>query len=265
MCRHAAYIGPRTAIGPMLTGLDHSLVYQAYQPRELLEGLTVNADGFGFVWYDHDVQVEPARYANALPIWSDQSLPSMGALIHSTTVLAAVRSATDAGTSAAVNNAPFVNGRWSWSLNGFLRDFRKSWLRPMTDEWISEERMQQISGVTDAEHLFYAFLTRLDQGLEPTVALRSICEDVASHAKANNMAVQLNLIVSNGDRVWATRDGSMDQCNSLYHLHNGEEFPDAHLIASEPLMDDPEWVPIEPGTMMILSGGAPPVRMPIHA
>ncbi len=246
-----------------MTEFDHSLLVQSYRPRELLDGQTVNADGFGVAWYEHDIQPEPARYANPMPIWSDTNLPSMGALISSTAFVGAVRNATVAGTSSAANNAPFVDGVWSWSLNGYLRDFRKSWL-PIMDDWISADRLERIAGVTDGEYLLQAFLTRLDQGEDPTQALRGLAADVSNHAEETDSLTQLNILACDGNHVYATRDGNQSQCNSLYHLNDGEEFPGAHVVASEPLMDDPEWEPVAPNSLLVLTADAPPVRMKLH-
>lgn len=265
MCRHAAYIGPTSAVAPVVTELDHSLLVQSYRPRELLGDQTVNADGFGVAWYDPEVQPEPARYANPFPIWSDAGTPSMGRLIRSPTFLAAVRNATEAGSNAAVNCAPFVDGVWSWSLNGYLRGFAEQWRSMMLAEWISPKRATRIHGTTDAEFLFQAFLTRMDEGADAAQAVKSLCRDVQAFASEHGWNTQMNLLVSDGNHVWATRDGNQEKCNSLYHLFDGEEFPGAHLVASEPLMDDPEWTPVEPGTLLVLSGDAPPVRLSLHA
>lgn len=264
MCRHAGYIGPRTAVAPIMTEMEHSLLHQSYRPRELLDGQTVNADGWGLAWYDPDVRSEPARLADSLPIWAAADLPGAGALIRSPLFLAAVRNGTVAGTNAASNNAPFVDGDWSWSLNGYLGHFNTSWKRHLLEEWIAPARAARIRGVTDSEHLFQAFLTRLDDGQEPTAALRAIHADAVAWAKETSTAIQLNLLASNGERLFATRDGNQAASNSLYHVHDAPDFMDAHLVASEPLMDA-EWNPVEEGTLLVLGDGAPPIRMRIHA
>lgn len=265
MCRHAGYIGPSSPLAPVMTDLDHSLLKQSYLARELMDGQTVNADGFGVAWYDPDVRPEPARYVNPFPIWSDPDLPGFGALTQSPCFIGNVRNATVAGTTAAANCAPYVDGRWSFSLNGYLTEFQEQWRTPMMREWISDDRLRYIHGVTDTEFLFQALLTRMDDGAEPAHAIKSLSQDVAAFGRDHDLPVQLNLLLSDGDHLYATRDGTKDACNSLYHLHDGEEFPDAHVIASEPLMDDPEWAPVEPGTLLVLSGGAPTVRLTLHA
>ncbi len=265
MCRHAAYIGPRTALAPVLTDLPHSLLKQSYFPRELLEGQTVNADGWGVAWYDGDVRPEPARLADPGPIWSHRDLPGIGSVIQAGAFVAAVRNATVAGSNVASNNAPFTDGQWSWSLNGYLSDFLARWRTMMLEEWIAPERHGRIHGTTDAEHLFQAFLTRLDQGDDARQALRSLREDVMRHAEANGLQVQLNLLAMDGEHLYALRDGNTPQSNSLYHLADGGDFVDGHVVASEPLMDDPSWEPVAPQTLMVLSAGAPPVRLGLQA
>lgn len=264
MCRHAAYIGPRTALAPVLTDLEHSLLHQSYRPRELLDGQTVNADGFGVAWYEPEVRPEPARLADPLPIWAAGDLPGFGAIVRAPVFLAAVRNGTVAGTNAASSNAPFVDGSWSWSLNGYLSDFPTVWRSTMLAEWMSPARAAEIRGVTDSEHLFQTFLTRLDDGLEPMEALRSVHRDVHAHAKETGSKVQLNLLASNGEHVFATRDGNQASTNSLYHVHDPADFMDAHLVASEPLMDA-DWTPVEPGTLLVLRDGSPPIRVQLHA
>lgn len=261
MCRHAAYIGPPAPLAPLLVGLEHSLLHQSYAARELLPGVTVNADGFAVAWYDTDVRPEPARYARGDPIWSDADLPRLASLVHSTTFLAAVRSATVAGQNTASNAAPFAHGRWSWSLNGYLRDFSTVWRDHIEREWLTPAQRNAIQGTTDAEYLFHAFLARLE-GEEPMAALRGLVADVKVHAQQHGTAVQLNLLVSDGDRILATRDGTETTCNSLYHLADGAEFPDAHVVASEP-MTTGEWQEVQPQTLLVLSAGAPPVRLPL--
>lgn len=261
MCRHAGYIGPRTSIAPIVTDLPHSLLCQSYASKELLPGVTVNADGFGVAWYDMDVRPEPGRYARGAPIWSDAELPDLGRLLHAPTFIAAVRSATIAGQNTDANAAPFTSGRWSWSLNGYLQDF-ESWRPHMEAEWVSPSRRRDMGGSTDGEWLFHAFLTRLDDGDEPTHAIRSLMDDVRAFGREHGLATQLNILASDGDHLFATRAGTEPASNSLHHLYDGDDFPDAHLIASEPVMPG-DWRPVEHNTLLVLSAGAPPVRLPL--
>lgn len=261
MCRHAGYIGPRASIAPVVTDLPHSLLHQSYAAKELLPGVTVNADGFGVAWYDLDVRAEPARYARGTPIWSDAELPDLGRMLHAPAFLAAVRSATVAGQNTDANAAPFTSGRWSWSLNGYLAQF-ETWRPHFEAHWLDEARRRRIQGSTDGEWLFQAFLTRLDAGEEPTHALRGLLDDVRAFGREHGLPTQLNLLACDGDRIYATRAGTEAASNSLHHLADGDDFPGGHVVASEPVGPG-DWQPVAHDTLLVLSAGAPPVRLPL--
>lgn len=267
MCRHAAYVGPGIALTELLRDLPHSLHHQAYQPRELLTGV-VCADGYGVGWYDPDTRPEPGRYVSPMPIWSDPNLPGFGPLVRSGMVMGAVRNATVEGTTDSVNCAPFADGRFLWSLNGFLSDFDAVWRDTIVQDWIDPARRAKVRGVTDAEFLFQAFLTRLDrlddaEDADAAKVLQGLCRDLCDAADRNGTVAHLNILLSDGDRLLASRCSNQPRQNSLYLLQDGDEFPGAHVVASEPLYDDPDWHPVDEGTLLVLQEGAPPVRMRI--
>ncbi|WP_067653121.1 class II glutamine amidotransferase [Nocardia harenae] len=51
MCRHLGYVGPAVPVGTVLTRGSHSLRTQAWAPRDMRGGGTINADGFGVAWW----------------------------------------------------------------------------------------------------------------------------------------------------------------------------------------------------------------------
>ena len=51
MCRHLAYLGAPVALSELLLGPPHALVRQAWAPRDMRGGGTINADGFGVAWF----------------------------------------------------------------------------------------------------------------------------------------------------------------------------------------------------------------------
>lgn len=263
MCRHAAYIGPGISATELVRDLDHSLLRQSYMARELLVG-TVCADGYGFSWYDDD-RPEAARYASATPIWADPNLDTMAPSIRSRIVLGAVRNATIASANSPDDAAPFVAGRHTWSLNGFVDDFPGHWRDGPMRDWISSRRRAGMRGRTDGEHLFAAWLSRLDE--EPAgsgaavQAMQRVVRDTLHEADAHGFTAQLNIIASDGQHLFAVRAGNRPTQNSLYVLHDGREFPDAWVVASEPLYDDPLWEPVPPDSILALSADAPPVRL----
>ncbi|HBE92200.1 MAG TPA: hypothetical protein DDW55_06595, partial [Gammaproteobacteria bacterium] len=59
MCRLAAYLGPELRLEKLLIEPEHSLVKQSWAPREMLEA-KLNADGYGYGWYDPEGN--PLRY-----------------------------------------------------------------------------------------------------------------------------------------------------------------------------------------------------------
>lgn len=259
MCRHAAYIGPGIALTELTWDLEHSLRHQSYQARELLTGV-VCADGHGITWYAPDVRTEPARYASERPIWNDTVLPAFGPVVQSGCIMAAVRNATLPGGVREANCAPFVAGRLTGSLNGYVDEWEAQWA-PLVREWAREAPGPGPRGDTDGEWFLHAIQARLEVGL--ATAVQSVLRDAVEHARQTGTKAQLNLLVSDGEQVVASRAGSGSPQNSLYHLQDGEEFPGAHVVASEPLYDDPEWQPVPEDSVLVLRAGAPPVRLAV--
>ena len=91
MCRHLAYLGPPRTLAELLTDPPHGLREQSFEPR-CQEFGRVNADGFGFGWWE--AEAGPFRYRRAVPIWSDANLADLVGRLRSGAVLGAVRDAT---------------------------------------------------------------------------------------------------------------------------------------------------------------------------
>lgn len=79
---------------------------QSWAPREMRGGGTINADGFGAVWWNGGRQ---GRYRSISPIWSDPTVDETLSHIISGSVLAAVRSATEGMAVEIGACAPFVD------------------------------------------------------------------------------------------------------------------------------------------------------------
>ena len=159
MCRLLAYLGPPVRLDRLITEPEHSLVEQSYKPREMTSGV-VNADGFGFGWYDRAERAEPYVYRSVLPIWNDDNLADLCAFVKADCVMANVRSATPGQLLAAANTQPFVSGALSVLHNGFVTDFKASLLRPIRKA-LDDESYAAIKGTTDSEHLFAWLLQHL--------------------------------------------------------------------------------------------------------
>ncbi len=265
MCRHASYIGPSITAAEIVSDLDHSLYHQSYQARELLTGV-VCADGYGVAWYDEDHE-DAGRYAFGGPIWADPNLQTMVPYLRSEVIVAAVRNGTLPSGNQAADAAPFQHGKFVWSLNGMLDGFGEFWRDGPLRDWISASRRQIIKGGTDGEHLFAAWLSLLDEEPDDAAAglhaMQRLCRMVNEEARKSGFHAQINILASDGERVYATRAGSTPTQNSLYQLHDGRDFPDAWVVASEPLYDDPLWEPVAPDTVVVYGRDAPPVRLTI--
>lgn len=224
MCRHLAYLGiAPISLAELLTAPPGSLYEQSWAPRKQQHG-TVNADGFGIGWYPGDPYegAEPARYRRALPIWNDRNLPELTAAIASTAVLAAVRSATPGTSPDEAVTAPYRSGRWLFSHNGAI----DAWERLPDDLGPAAGPLRTAdllagAGRCDSALLWTLLERRLAAGLPPVDAVAALVRAVA----AVRPAARLNLLLTDGDTVIATRHG-----DSLWYAQT----PGRVLVASEP-------------------------------
>ncbi len=210
MCRHLAWLGrPRTLADLMLTP-PHSLLTQSWAPRRQRYG-TVNADGWGVGFYA-DGDPQPARWRSARPLWSDTALPSVGRLVSSGCVLAAVRSATEGMPVDESAAAPFLAGDWLFSHNG---------------------RVDR--SVLPATHV--AESTVDSAVLVAHIAARGVpvLADTVRDVGAVDPSARLNLLGTDGRSLIATTWG--DTLSMLVG-------PDGTVLASEPYDDDPRWVDV---------------------
>jgi ergothioneine biosynthesis protein EgtC len=246
MCRLLAYSGPTIALARLISEPEHSLVVQSYAPREMTSG-RLNADGFGFAWYDAGRQAEPFLYRNILPIWSDSNLPSLAGYIAAPCILANVRSATPGQALDFSNTRPFAFGRISVIHNGFVEKFGGALRRRLRDGF-EDETHEAIRGTTDSEHLFGWLIQHVRAA--PTLA-EGLAQGLASLiAHLPEARMTLNFILSDGRSLAASRHALGGPPPSLYVLDRHARFPDAVLIASEPLFDDPAWRAVPAGHLV---------------
>lgn len=249
MCRILSYSGPETGLGSLVSEAEHSLVVQSYAPREMTSGV-VNADGFGFAWYDTARQAAPFAYRSTQPIWNDTNLEMLNGYIRSQSILAYVRSATPGQGLDISNTQPFVSGAWSFVHNGFATGFstaegRRLWrgLRATLDD----EADALIRGGTDSEYLFAWLMHHLDDAdPAPSVgrALALLTE------AAPGLIIRMNFVLADGRRQIAVRHAIGAEAPSLYLLRDHPRFPGGRLVASEPLFDDPAWQALPAETLL---------------
>ncbi len=255
MCRLAAYLGPRISLQQFLLESSHSLYEQAWAPREL-KYARLNADGFGIGWYS--VDRKPAMYVNQMPIWSDINLPDLARSLTADLWVAMVRSATSPFRSGPANMQPFSHDGIMFLHNGLVEDFDRS-LRGRIRHFLSTEIEAGIGGNTDSEYIF-ALLRQLlasDDALTLDEAMRTglaLINEWLDGPKA-----LLNLLLTDGERLYATRHALKGECPSLYFTTDDECFDEgAQLIASERLTDGEFWQPVPEHHLLILDPNEPP-------
>jgi glutamine amidotransferase len=167
----------------------------------------MNADGWGIGFFDDDGEIR--RWRSASPIWGDASLASVAPVLHSDCVVAAVRSASVGMPIEASASAPFSDGRWLLSHNGFVD-------RAVLPASAAAES-------TNDSALLAALI--FERGLD-------VLGDTIAQVAAADPNARLNILAGNGSELRATTWG-----DTLFVLKQA----DGVVLASEPFDDDKEW------------------------
>lgn len=237
MCRHLAYLGPPIALSHLLFDPPHALVHQAWAPREMRGGGTINADGFGVGWYPEGATT-PVRYRRDCPMWSDVALPPLAAVTTARGVLAAVRSATAGMPTVETAAAPFTDARWLFSHNGVV----VGWPDAVTKlaERLPVRDLLTMEAPTDSALIWALVRDRLRAGAGPAEALVDTVSQVAAAAPGS----RLNLLLTDGRTAAATTMG-----HSLWVRQD----TGIVLLSSEPLDGHPAWRPLPDGHLIVAS------------
>ena len=254
MCRIAAYLGETISLEKFLLEPPHSLRVQGWAPRELRYA-KLNADGYGFSWYTDNGR--PAAYVNPGPIWTDPNLPHLARTLVSDLWLASVRSATEGNPVNHANTQPFVDDEFLFDHNGLIEDFHSAVRQKLVAD-LDPLYLPAIRGNTESEYLFAALRQLLNQNPDLPVesALSELMQQVA-HWLDGRRAL-LTMVVSDGERLYAARHAYNDDCPTLYYTTDDEAFPNAQLIASEPLTESGVWQSVPEHHILILDPEEPP-------
>jgi gamma-glutamyl hercynylcysteine S-oxide hydrolase len=255
MCRHVAYVGPELPLQDLLFLPPHSLARQASAPEELRYA-RLNADGFGFGWYGEDDSA--VVYRRADPIWQDPNLADLARNLFADLWLAAVRSATPGFGGDVVNAQPFANGDLLYSHNGMIDGFRPE-IRREIQNIIEPEVEAEILGTTDSEYLFALIRQYLLD--DPDLSLEGALIEAFSVIESwlGSRRALLNVILTDGERLVASRHAINDTSPSLYYTSDDDNFPEgAVVIASEPLTERERWRSIPEGHILVVVPDEPP-------
>lgn len=238
MCRLIAYLGEPTSVAPLVFGGTHSLYEQSWKPRELLSG-SVNADGYGIVWY---AEGRPGRIAEARPIWYDDGLERTLSTLESGCVFAALRNGTPGIPVDRSGLLPLVHDRWAFVLNGFIPDFRAGHMRALRST-LPDDLYAELRGPSDSETLFLLTVAELRQGASMVDAMSATVETVG--ARVGKAEAQLNMIMTDGESLAAVRTGTVLVTNSLYVAWRPPFAPDGVVLASEAPEVGAAWSPVD--------------------
>jgi glutamine amidotransferase len=247
MCRIAAYLGPTIRLEQFLLAPAHSLMIQSWAPKEMKEA-NLNADGFGFGWYDDDGI--PAIYTNPMPIWTDPNLAGLGRVLSTDLWLAYVRSATRRMDVSHANTQPFASDELVFTHNGYIDQFGET-LRHHIRHALTTECEKTIHGNTDSEYIFALLRQQLLQNNDLEIAIRQLLKLL--NKWAGEIRLLLNFVIAANDRIMATRYAINGEPPSLYYCIDEPDFPGARLVASEPLTAWNNWITI-PGQHMLVVG-----------
>jgi ergothioneine biosynthesis protein EgtC len=241
MCRLLAYLGKPQSIDRSIVKPEHSLIVQSYQPKEMTAGV-INADGFGIGWYHPDRNTDPFIYKQTIPMWSDTNLADLCRSIETGCLLSYIRSATPGQAISMSNCQPFRHRQLLFIHNGFIDNFRSSLYRKIRDK-LPDRIYQSIEGTTDSEHIFALLMCELERNPELSIELalqRTLCL-VRDLARSDNTTVSANIIISDGRRLVASRFAYGASVPSFYWIEHSLEYPDAVILASEPIFEDGRW------------------------
>ncbi|MFX0575967.1 ergothioneine biosynthesis protein EgtC [Nocardia nepalensis] len=249
MCRQLGYVGPAVRVGDMLTLGSHSLRTQAWAPKDMRGGGTINADGFGAAWWRAEGEsVTVSRYRNQAPIWTDPAVEEVLPQLESWAVLAAVRSATVGMPVERTACAPFTHGRWAFSHNGVVPDWRRA-LSAVAEEFGSTAtelgagqlfepvRLLEAESTTDSATLWVILRGLLSTGAPDGswAAAPAALSLLVAAVLAQAPGARLNFLLGDGQQLWAT---------TVYHSLSALVTDDFAILCSEPFDDDPRWQPI---------------------
>jgi len=233
MCRLAAYLGSEISLSVFLQEHEHSLIQQSWAPNEMQDG-TLNADGYGVAWLANNKV--PSNYKNVLPIWSDTNLDSLGRSISSQLWLANVRGATPGQGISESNTQPFIKDNLIFTHNGSLKPFNNITKARFLD-LLPNTISAGISGDSDSWYLFALIQHHLQNQdsiynaiITTMNELKSLCSD--------SVSALLNIVISDGDSLYACRHALNGNCPSLYYLSKEDNV----WIASEPLSPNDVWM-----------------------
>ena len=214
------------------------MYHQSWAPRELLSG-SVNADGYGVVWYHEG---RPRRIAEARPIWHDDELENTLGSVSSACIVAALRNATPGQPVDRASLLPLVHDRFAFVLNGFVPDFHGAHMRALRSD-LADDLYAALRGASDAETLFLLAVGFVREGAGLSEALEEVARRV--ERRVGKTEAQMNMVLADGETIGVLRSSTVLLTNSLYTSASVPFAEDGVVLATEPLHASAAWTPVD--------------------
>jgi glutamine amidotransferase len=261
MSRVLAYLGPSITLSRLMLEPAHNLVEQARNPREM-QHADLNADGFGFGWYAPDNGA--TVYRRRVPIWHDWNLPDLARSLESDLWTAAVLHHDGLPDDSQRGLQPLRDDDLLFVHDGRLPGLDRRFRDAVVD-FIGPDAAYRMNADAPAELLF-AILRKLfvaDESLAMETVIGRLYEFVDDWVADGS--AQLNLLVSDGERLYVGRHAVRADCPSLYYTTDDDAFPDGQVVASEPLTDSDFWHAVPECSVLILDPEEPPELIALEA
>ncbi|WP_396135622.1 class II glutamine amidotransferase, partial [Chamaesiphon sp. OTE_20_metabat_361] len=101
---------------------------------------------------------------------------------------------------------------------------------------------QSIDGTTDSEHIFALFsnLLHTHPELPLEIALQQTLRLLRDLVDAERTTISANIVISDGERLIASRFAHRATVPSLYWIKNSIDYPGSVILASEPIFTE-DW------------------------
>jgi glutamine amidotransferase len=124
--------------------------------------------------------------------------------------------------------------------------------------FLDSDILAGVQGTCDSEYLFalvrHFLADNEDMAIEEAIAESfSVLDDWLGNSEA-----LLNVIISDGELLYAARHGINHDSPSLYYTTDDDQYADAQLVASERLTKDGIWQPVSEHEILVLSADEPP-------
>jgi glutamine amidotransferase len=210
---------------------------------------------FGIGWYAPDGS--PAVYTQSIPICLDANLPHLARNLSSGLWLFQACGIIAAPSIDQPVLQPLHDEDFIFAHQGFIEDFRTT-LCPTMRQFLAPEIEAQMRSHAQAEYLFAVMRHLLADDDEMSIDQAMTEMFALLDGWLGEVTASLNIIISDGEGLYAARHAVNAECAPLYYNTDDEIFPNAQLIASEPLTQTGFWQPVPEHHILILNPDEPP-------